>query len=245
MQIISNEKLIRRNRNIAKYCSIIGLVILVGGMIVSFSRPELIILSFGALIVGFLLSQIGIYFTNRWGREPRPDQLLNQALKGLDSKYRIYHFMSPASHLLVGPAGIWILFPRHQKGVITYTRGRWRQRGGGILQGYMRIFAQEGLGRPDYDIANEMQNVQNFLEKNMPTEEIPPIQAALIFTTDKAILSFNEEEPPPVPTLYINKLKELIRKSAKSKPITPEKIQEVAQLLPMGEEEQSTESEES
>src|SRR3972149_3074384 len=106
MQIISNEKLIHRNRNIARYSSILGLAILVGGMIISFSRPELIIFSFAALILGFLISQVGIYFTNRWGREPRPDQLLNQALTGLDTKYRIYHFMSPASHLLVGPAGI-------------------------------------------------------------------------------------------------------------------------------------------
>jgi len=245
MQIITNEKLIRRNRNIARYSSIVGLVILVGGMIISFSRPELIVISFGALIVGFLLSQIGIYFTNRWGREPRPDQLLNQALKGLDNKYRIYHFMSPVSHLLVGPAGIWILFPRHQKGVITYERGRWRQRGGGFLQGYLRLFAQEGLGRPDYDISSEMQNLQNYFEKSMQAETIPPMQAALIFTTDKAILQFNEDDQPPVPTLYINKLKELIRKNAKSKPITAEKIQEIVQLLPQGEEEESAEEDES
>ena len=245
MQIITNEKLIRRNRNIARYSSIVGLVIMVGGMIISFSRPEFVVISFGALIVGFLLSQVGMYFTNRWGREPRPDQLLNQALKGLDNKYRIYHFMSPVSHLLLGPAGIWILLPRFQKGVITYERGRWRQKGGGLLQGYMRVFAQEGLGRPDYDIANEVQNLQNFLEKSMPTEEIPPIQAALVFTTDKAILHFDEDEQPPVPTLYLNKLKELIRKNAKSKPITIEKIQEVVRLLPEGEEEHSEDKEES
>ncbi|OGO27770.1 MAG: hypothetical protein A2W33_08845 [Chloroflexi bacterium RBG_16_52_11] len=243
MQIISNEKLIHRNRNIARYSSILGLAILVGGMIISFSRPELIIFSFAALILGFLISQVGIYFTNRWGREPRPDQLLNQALKGLDSKYRIYHFMSPASHLLVGPAGIWILLPRHQKGVITYERGRWRQKGGGFLQVYLRLFAQEGLGRPDFDISNEMQSLQKFFEKNMPAEDIPPIQAALIFTTDKAILQFNDTEEPPIPTLYINKLKELIRKNAKSKPIAVEKIQTIVQLLPEGEGKQPAEDE--
>ena len=240
MQIITNEKLIRRNRTIARYSSIIGLLILVGGMIISFTQPSLIVISFASLIVGFLLSQVGMYYTNRWGREPRPDQMLNRALKGLDNKYTIYHFTSPVAHLLIGPAGLWVLFPRHQKGLITYERGRWRQRGGGLLQGYMRIFAQEGLGRPDLEIAGDVQNLQNYLEKTMPSEEIPPIQAALIFINDKAEIHISEGEEPPCPTLPLNKLKELIRKTAKSKPIAFDKIQEVIQALPQGEKTQET-----
>src|SRR5512144_1926081 len=116
MNIAIDEKLVKRNRLIAQIASIAGLVILIGGMIISFQRKDMINISFASLIIGFILSQIGIYFTNRWGRSPRPDELLNQALKGLDGKYSIYHYVTPVPHLLVGPAGMWILMPRNQKG---------------------------------------------------------------------------------------------------------------------------------
>ena len=234
MQIITNDKLVRRNRYIARYASIVGLIVLIGGMIVSFSRPELVIISFAALIMGFLLSQVGMYFTNRWGREPRPDQFLNQGLKGLDNKYTIYHYTSPVPHLLVGPAGIWVLLPKNQKGVITFERGRWRQKGGGFLQSYLRIFAQEGIGRPDLEIAGEIDSLESYLKKNLPDTESFPIQAALVFTNEKVDLQIGENEEIPVPALYANKLKELIRKSAKSKPVSAEKLKIIQTLLSPG-----------
>jgi hypothetical protein len=234
MQIITNDKLVRRNKYIARYASIVGLIVLIGGMIVSFSRPELVIISFAALIMGFLLSQVGMYFTNRWGREPRPDQFLNQGLKGLDNKYTMYHYTAPVPHLLVGPAGIWVLLPKHQKGIITYERGRWRQKGGGFLQSYLRIFAQEGIGRPDLEVASEIDSLENYLKKNLPDTDNFPIQAALVFTNDKVDLQIGEDEELPIPALYVNKLKELIRKSAKGKPVSAEKLQTIQALLTPG-----------
>ena len=244
MQIITNDKLVRRNRSIGRYASIVGLVVLVGGMVVSFSKPELVFLSFAALILGFLLSQVGIYFTNRWGREPRPDQFLNQGLKGLDNKYTIYHYTAPVSHLLVGPAGIWVLLPKNQRGVITYERGRWRQKGGGFLQSYLRIFAQEGLGRPDLDVASEVDSLENYLKKNLPDADSFPIQAALVFTNDKVDLQIDEIVDIPIPTLPVNKLKDLIRKAAKGKPVSAEKLQKIQALLSPGDEGTTQEEEE-
>jgi hypothetical protein len=231
MQIITNDKLVRRNRAIARYASIVGLIVLVGGMIVSFSRPELVIVSFAALILGFLLSQVGMYFTNRWGREPRPDQFLNQSLKGLDNKYTLYHYTAPVPHLLVGPAGLWILMPKHQRGVITYEKGRWRQKGGGFLQSYLRLFAQEGIGRPDLEVAGQIDSLESYLKKNLPDMDSFPIQAALVFTNDKTELQIGEDVEVPIPTLTLNKLKELIRKTAKGKPLSAERLQTIQTLL--------------
>jgi len=148
MKILTNEKLVKRNRRIAQIASLSGLAVLVGGMVISFQRQDLINISFAALIVGFILSQIGIYFTTRWGRSPRPDELINQALKGLDDKYSIYHYTTPASHLLVGPAGLWVLMPRHQRGTVSLYKGHWRHSGGGFMQTYLKLFGQESLGRP-------------------------------------------------------------------------------------------------
>jgi O-antigen ligase len=67
MDITTNERLIKRNARIGQITSIVGLVVLAGGMFISFTKPELFTFSLIALLVGFGLSQIGIYFGNRWG----------------------------------------------------------------------------------------------------------------------------------------------------------------------------------
>jgi hypothetical protein len=226
MNIITNERLVRRNARIAQVSMLAGLLVLAGGMYISFRVPEQFGLSLVALLVGFTLSQIGIYFSNRWGRKPRPDELLDQALKGLDSHYTIFHYTGPASHLLVGPAGIWVLQPYHQRGTITYSKGRWRQKGGNI---YMKIFAQEGIGRPDVEVSAEVQSVQRFLQEYFPDDDkIPPVEAALVFTNPKVEINIPEDESPPAETLPVAKLKSEIRKKAKDKYLSPERADQIA-----------------
>lgn len=231
MNIEINEKLIRRNTRIAQVASLSGLLILIAGMVISFTRPELISYSFLALLVGFLLSQVGIFFTNRYGRRPRPDEILDTALKGLDNKYALYHYLTPASHLLVGPAGMWVILTRHQRGTVTFSKKRWRLRGGGLLQTYLRVFAQENLGRPDLEMMNEIDNLQKYLKKRLPDVDVPAIDAALIFTNDEIDIQISEEDQPIAPTLQVSKLKEFMRKKAKNKPISMDKVKEIQDVL--------------
>ena len=132
MKIVSNNKLIRRNKKVGNYTTIGSLVILGLGLYLSFANPQdpnLFTYSLVCLLVGFLLSQVGIFFGNRWGRSPRPDELLNSSLKGLDDKYTLYHYITRVSHLLIGPAGIWVLFPYQQQGMITYNPQKMRWNG--------------------------------------------------------------------------------------------------------------------
>ena len=227
MDITTNERLINRNARIGQITSIIGLVVLAGGMFISFTRPELFTISLIALLVGFGLSQIGIYFGNRWGRRPRPDEILDTALKGLDGRYSIYHYSTPTSHLLVGPAGVWILMPRQQAGTITYdeAKKRWRQKGGNL---YLKIFAQENLGRPDLEIGSEMHAISSFLEEKLPGEEVPDVNAALILTNEKVVV---DADNAPAPTLDVRKLKDFIRKTAKGKPISSDLVEEVKEVF--------------
>ena len=227
MDITTNERLINRNARIGQITSIIGLVVLAGGMFISFTRPEFFTISLIALLVGFGLSQIGIYFGNRWGRRPRPDEILNTALKGLDGRYSLYHYSTPTSHLLVGPAGVWILMPRQQAGTITYdeAKKRWRQKGGNL---YLKIFAQENLGRPDLEIGSELHAISNFLEENLPEEGVPEVNAALILTNEKVVV---DAENAPAPTLDVRKLKDFIRKTAKGKPISSDLVEDVKEVF--------------
>jgi hypothetical protein len=223
MEIISNERLIKRNARIGQITSITGLAVLAGGMLISFTRPEMFSISLVALLIGFGLSQIGIYFGNRWGRRPRPDEVLDTALKGLDGRYSIYHYTTPTSHLLVGPAGIWVLMPRHQAGTITYDegKGRWRHKGGNL---YLKIFAQENLGRPELEIGAEINAVSSFLESRLDDEQPPEVSAVLVMTNEKCVV---EADNAPSPTLEVKKLKDFIRKTAKSKPIPLDLVKEI------------------
>ena len=232
MRIIINEKTINRNRLIAQVTMISGLAVLAGGMYVSFQMPDQFYLSLVALLLGFILSQIGIYFSNRWARRPRPDEQIDQSLKGLDDKYSIYHYKTPSSHLLVGPAGIWAIFPKHQRGTITFEKERWKQRGGGMLMTYLKVFAQEGLGRPDLEMIGVIESLEKYFAKILPDEDISQISAALVFTHPEVVIDIDNEQDLPAATIPVNKLKDLIRKSAKNKPISLSVVKILQEALP-------------
>lgn len=229
MKIIKNDKLIKRNGKIGQWMSLGALAVLGVGMYISFQKPELFAYSVGALLLGFTMTQIGMYMGNRWGRSPRPDEKLDAGLKGLPGDYSIYHYITSAAHLLVGPAGLWVLMPYHQRGKITYQNNRWRNKGGGFLQGYMRIFGQEGLGRPDVELNSEIQALKKFFEQQLDETDIPEIQAAMVFTSDTVEIEANDA---PVPALKLKQLKDFLRQSAKNRPLYQEKIRKILEVLP-------------
>jgi hypothetical protein len=216
MIIVRNEKLIKRNSQIGKYSGIISIAILGGGMYLSFQYQDQVMYSMLALILGFILSQVGIYYSNRFGRSPRPDQELDNALKGLDDQYALYHYQSPVDHLLVGPAGIWILLPHLTKGKIIFDdkKGRWKKIGGNI---YLKFFAQDSIGNPDQDISFAIKRLQKGLG-NIPDLELPVIKSALVFTNELAEV---DAENAPYPTLHARQLKKVIRKEAKGDTALP------------------------
>jgi hypothetical protein len=229
MKIIKNEKLINRNSKIGRYTSLGALAVLGIGMYISFTQPDLFIWALAALLAGFTLTQIGMYFGNRWGRSPRPDEKLDAGLKGLPAGYVIYHWTTPVAHLLIGPAGIWVLMPYHQRGQVTYRKNRWKMSGGGFLQNYMRLFGQEGLGRPDLDAESEINSLRKSLAGEIEEGEIPEIKAALVFTADGINI---DAADAPMPALSLKKLKEFMRNKAKEKPISTVELEKVKAVLP-------------
>ena len=228
MNIYRNESLIKRNAKIAQFTLFGGLLVLAGGMYLSFRYPDQFLYSLSALVFGFLLSQVGIYFSNRWSRKPRPDEILDQALKGLDDKYYLYHYLTPISHLLVGPCGVWNLKTYHQKGIITYQNGRYRQKGGSL---YMKIFAQESLGRPELEVQGDETRISNFFSENLGEELTHETYSALVFTNSNVEIILSEDDPPPAETIYVAKLKDLIRKYAKAKTLSSEKIEKIINVI--------------
>jgi hypothetical protein len=230
MKIIKNEKLITRNSKIAQWMSLGALGVLGLGMYLSIARPELFAYSLVCLVVGFIMTQVGMYMGNRWGRSPRPYEKIDAGLKGLHSEFHLYHFASPVSHLLVGPAGVWVLLPYHQGGKVYFEKNRWKNKGGGFFAGYMRIFGQEGLGRPDLEAETEVEIVQKFFRKNMGDENaIPEVKAALVFTHDNVEVEANDS---PLPAMKLKQLKEFMRQMSKNRALSSAQIAQITNLFP-------------
>jgi hypothetical protein len=228
--------MIKRNAKIGQYTSIGALVVLGIGLYTSFKYPDKFVYSLGALLLGFFMSQVGMYYGNRWGRSPRPDEVIDRSLKGLGRDFIVYHYVTPTSHLLVGPAGIWTLLPLFQSGVISYDKKRWRSKGGGFIQGYLRIFGQENIGRPEIESKVEIDSATRYLSQILPEgTKIPEIQALLIFANPKVELKV---EGAPTPALIADQVKDFMREKVKTSPISEEMLSLVSQALPQPEKEE-------
>jgi hypothetical protein len=230
MKIVSNTKLVHRNARIGQFTTLAALFVLGVGLYLTFKMPDKFAYSLGCLLFGFLLSQIGIYFGNRWGRSPRPDEIINKNMKGLGRDYTIYHYTTPVSHFLVGPAGLWIILQYYQGGRIVFDGKRWRSRGGGFARSYMRIFGQESMGRPDIEKDTEIRSVEHYLERLLPEDtQIPEIKVALLFTDPKVEL---QVEKSPIPAMKPDGLKDFLKRAARERPISELALAAIRNALP-------------
>jgi hypothetical protein len=236
MKIVTNDRLIKRNAKIGQYTSLGALVVLGIGLYITFKYPTYFAYSLAALLIGFFMSQIGIHFTNRWGRNPHPDEIIDKSLKGLGREFSIYHYVTPVSHLLVGPAGVWTITPYFQNGTVAYEKNRWRAKGGGFLQSYMRLFGQENLGRPDLESEAEIDSAKRYLKRVLPEgTEIPQVRAALLFANPKVELHV---EDAPIPAMTPKNLKDFLREKIKEKSISELLLSSIRAALPQAEKEE-------
>ena len=229
MKIYSNDKLIKRNRKIGNITSLLSIVILGVGMVFSFKDKDgsYLAYTFGALIVGFLLFQIGNFYMSKWGKSPRPDERLNAVLKGLDDKYFLYHYITPISHLLVGPAGVICLLPYQQAGTIRYDadKNRWRQTGGNF---FLKTFGGEGLGNPEKEAKFVLDDANKFFQKaGIDLGTFKPA-ALMVFTNSNLNLIAEESETSAVQG---SKIKDFIRKKAKPTNFPEELARQIDQKL--------------
>lgn len=229
MYIYTNEAKLKKMKNISKWTTIAAFAILIAGAVAAFS-PKYITLSFIALIVGFVASQISITFTSKWGREPSNNNIFNVKLKGLSDNFSIYHYMDPVDHLLVGTAGTFILMPYFQGGEIGYdeNKQRWTQKKANF---FMKLFGQESIGRPDQECEANIAAVRDYFisrEIDFPEDKIHPL---LVFINPQAKILENQNFK--YDTIPLGKLKETIRDYAKNDRLSPEFIDEVTDKLPL------------
>lgn len=230
MKISNNNKLIQRNKKISQVVLYTALAMLVVGLIWSFSGANITqyTMAYIILIPAYILVQISIYLANKWGRSPRPDEIIGQSLKGLNDQYTLYNYNSGVPHLLVGPAGLWIIKPYHQSGQITFNtdKNRFEQTGGANF--IAKLFGQEGLTNIERESKIALRDFDLFNKKMSIDIDVKP-KVVNIFYSEKAdVLAKNAPEA----TIHSDKLKDLIRSQAKLSPLKDEKINLIRKQLP-------------
>ena len=197
MKIYRNATLITRNGRIGFISTLLGPVVLAVGASLVITGGGLG-LSLLVLLLGFIIYQVGQAF-QRFGRGADKD--FDVALKKLPDTYALYHFTSPVSHLLLGPAGVWILIPRYGKGKVTYDtdRSRWKLKPKNLMA---RLFGG-GLARPEMEIISEADALDRYLQKHWTGSDHPHVNAALVMMDNDIEI---EAEGSAVPTLHLTKV---------------------------------------
>ena len=230
MKFSINEKLIKRNKTITQISLYAAIALIAIGLLMSFSNPDKakVLLSYLVLLPAYILMQINVLMSNKWGRNPRIDQIISNSLKGLDDRYSLYHYTTPISHLLVGPAGIWIIKPYHQHGIISYDekKKKYVQKGGGNF--LTKLFAMDTISDIERESQQQISSFNKYFEKIGLKDYPKPLIANVFFHPEAKI----QAKDAPETTIVIDKLKDLIRNTAKKSPMRDEMINKILDKLP-------------
>ncbi|HLB64599.1 MAG TPA: nuclease-related domain-containing protein [Anaerolineales bacterium] len=206
--IIDHEKL--RRRAVASHAaSLGGMLTMLGGVVLPLLDQSLATLAAVLLFLGFAAATTGIYFANRWVRKPRPEEVLDQALKGLDDRHRLYHYLPGGPpHLLLSPSGLVLLETRSGEGYFVFQNGRWRQK---ITLGKaLRFFVEEPLGDPIAEAHNAAERLHAVLAAKMEGGDQIRVSPVVVFTHPAAIL---QVKGAAIPVCQPKQLRGLLPKS--------------------------------
>lgn len=231
MRVLTHTSLAERNAKIGQYASIGGLLLLVGAFILNLlalnnqQDPTLIIYVFAAFLVGFTLTNIGTFFSNRWAR--RPHRGLTDALKGLDERYTLYNYRLGAAHVLVGPSGVHVLLPKYQTGPVAFQKNKWVAANARRGMFFTRFMAPDPLGNPSNEATFEVDALTNFLKKRAPEVSVVP-QPLIVFMSPSAEISAKDS---PIPALHVKQLKDYVRRQPKGPTLSATQLASLEESL--------------
>ena len=239
MKVYRNLETIKSKEQRGRRIALAGLVILFIGLLSSFTPnwfpPDApaanaltafvqrywTVVSFGALAVGFIASNVGSYYINRFAprrwpggkRVARPDELVESGLKGFDDKYALFLWgLDEVPYMLVGPSGVRVFLVRSDKGTVQVDGDRWRERFS--MGRLLTILNREGLGNPKREIEDAEQKVRELLQAAESSGALAvnaadiPIESAALFINPATQLEITN---PTIPVLRVDQLKKYVR----------------------------------
>jgi hypothetical protein len=216
MQVVTNQRLVRRETRIGVVLLGLTFFLLGMGILLSWnmerwlqqaqpeeSGPELIepwlaALTYGVVIVGMTLYFFGNMRVRRYGVQHRQDGRLVQFLKGLDDRYVLYAFLGRRlpDYVLCGPSGVHVLTTRPQQGEIVCRDDRWSRRSGpaGRILG---VLFSNPIGSPSYDASRGVQRMRELLNQKLPgLADQTHVDALIVFTGSRVRLRIERSSFP-------------------------------------------------
>ncbi len=230
MRISNNNKFIERNKKISQIILYSALGLLVLGFVWSLknTNSKQAAAAYYILIPAYLLVQIAITMANKWGRSPRPDEIIASSLKGLNDQFSLYNFNTGVPHLLVGPAGIWIINPYYHSGEISYNaaKKRYIQKGGpGFIA---KTFAQESIPSIERECKNLIDCYYDYLkDKKLDIKATP--QVVNFYYSDKVQLNIKDA---PQLNILSDKFKDFLRQQSKKAVLSDVEVKKITDQLP-------------
>jgi hypothetical protein len=223
MRVMVNEPLIANRSTWGRRIMSLGFVALLFAVLLSLNR-QTVLGAYGVMLVGLITINIGVFIGGKWMRDPRADQLLDKALKGLNHGSRLYNYLLPVDHVILSPPGLFVLTLKFQDGQITGQGEKWRRRLN--LWGSFRALFEPPLGNPGRQARKETAKVQSWLDAHLPDAEVP-VQPVIVFANPKAQLQLEE---PSVPAVALADLKGYLRAALKEKSLPQATLQALTDL---------------
>ncbi len=205
MRIVINSQLATRNRQWANYLFLLTFLLLIGGFIFvniglfTGQEPtgELVILQALVLPFALVMTLVSIRMTNLWARPPRPEQVIEANLKGLNKRSVLYHYHHiPTRHLLICPQGVFAITTRWHDGTFSVKGDQWRSKAN-VLSRFFSTLRMDGIGNPTREAKQAAQHAQALLSPHAPDVVVQPL--ILMLSNRVKVV---EEEPSDVPILF-------------------------------------------
>jgi hypothetical protein len=128
MKTYIDRQKVNARASLATLMSVGGLLLLLASVLLPLFIPGAANLSLILLATGGTIAMVGIYYSNRWVRKPRPEDSLGNALRAFDDQYRLYHYPRlPCDHVLLTPTGVVAMEVVNLAGSFSYREGRWNE----------------------------------------------------------------------------------------------------------------------
>ena len=223
MRHIVNEDLVNKRTGLVRQVITFCLFLLVGATALSLNR-NFVLYAYGLMLPGTFGLTWAARAATKWLQRPRVDEQTAKALKGLDQTYRLYSYVLPVEHVLVGSAGMFVLQLKPQLGQVYCEGEKYRRKL--KLSQLLPAAATEWLGKPVKRARSDVQKMQRLLAERLPEHDVP-IQPVVVFTDPNMELNVIE---PAVPTMHLHDLRTYLR-SVSAKPLSPDTLRALTEAL--------------
>lgn len=212
---------LQRLRRASRIMSFGGLGLLVVALLLSLRSTSNMGLTLGLALLGLLTSQMGSILMRRWPDKGRPDQIFGAALKGLDARHALFHYLLGSRHTLLTPGGPVSLVP-------VFEPGLFELRDGSVWKTKTKRGVSTGKPRRASYITAEAEDQSGSLARDLGRRlniDPPAVTSILVFVHPEARL---EGRSDALLGVHVKKLKETVRSLPRRSPLSPEAIGSVA-----------------